>query len=411
MLYDDTLDREHNREDTDMIHLFSHNDLDGKSCGYLAQLAFGDNCKISYCSHGTINDRVEMLLDNPKERKTEIIITDIAVNEELMMRLDERSNAGGKVKLIDHHATALHFNGFDWGHVQVRYDDDRLTCATSLFYEYLIENNKLKPTGALNEYVELVRLYDTWEWFDKKVEAKRLNDLFFILPPDKFEDQIMDRLKGDSFQFSETETTILDLEEENIADYIKKKQRQMVEIWDTWSLGEGSEEKTYKIGILHAERYHSELGNEINRENPHLDLIVILNISNKRIGLRTIHDEVDCSIYAKQYGGGGHPKASGGNMTSEAFEKFVVAAFHEQPRRIDAPKNEHNVKENPDGSLYVNNHREVSKIYSEDNQTWVITHKTHPVEETFESYQDAENYVKRHFEGWLMRDDEANNNN
>lgn len=84
------------------------------------------------------------------------------------------------MKLIDHHKTALHLNEHEWGFVQVEYDDGRLTSATSLLYGYLVENGFMKPTNALDQFTELVRQYDTWEWerYDQK-QAKRLNDLFF----------------------------------------------------------------------------------------------------------------------------------------------------------------------------------------------------------------------------------------
>lgn len=53
------------------------------------------------------------------------------------------------------------------------------TCATSLLYDYLIENKLLEPTPALTEFVDLVRQYDTWEWDENdNILAKHLNDLF-----------------------------------------------------------------------------------------------------------------------------------------------------------------------------------------------------------------------------------------
>ena len=54
----------------------------------------------------------------------------------------------------------------------------------------------------------------------------------------------------------------------------------------------------YFAGVVYAESYHSELGNELGKEYPHLDYIAILNIGGRRMGFRTIHDHVDVSQVA-----------------------------------------------------------------------------------------------------------------
>lgn len=59
------------------------------------------------------------------------------------------------------------------------------------------------------------------------------------------------------------------------------------------------------VGIVHAESYHSELGNRLGKDNPHLDYIAILSMGSKRASLRTIHDYIDVSEVAGRYGGGG----------------------------------------------------------------------------------------------------------
>ncbi len=68
----------------------------------------------------------------------------------------------------------------------------------------------------MDQFVELVRLYDTWEWEQTDaLEAKRLNDLFFMVSIDEFEEKMVRRLKeSDAFSFDEFEVKILDMEEE-----------------------------------------------------------------------------------------------------------------------------------------------------------------------------------------------------
>ena len=50
---------------------------------------------------------------------------------------------GGQAVLIDHHKTALHLNAHPWASVTVQQEDGKLTSATSLFYEYAVEQNWL----------------------------------------------------------------------------------------------------------------------------------------------------------------------------------------------------------------------------------------------------------------------------
>lgn len=184
-----------------MYKLLSHTDLDGVGCGVLAKLAFGDRIKIRYNSIASLNREVEWFLEN-EERNTHLFITDLSVNEENEKRLEEFYQTGGKVQLLDHHKTALHFNEYEWGHVVVEDNEGSLASGTSLFYEYLIENELIQTSNAVDEFVELVRQYDTWEWEkNNNQEAHRLNALFFLISIDEFEEKMVNRLQNSDHFF------------------------------------------------------------------------------------------------------------------------------------------------------------------------------------------------------------------
>lgn len=53
--------------------------------------------------------------------------------------------------MIDHHVTALHFNEYEWGDVQTEYEAGKKTCASLLFYEYLINEQYIKPQKSLDD--------------------------------------------------------------------------------------------------------------------------------------------------------------------------------------------------------------------------------------------------------------------
>lgn len=379
-----------------MYLLYTHNDLDGLGCGIIARCAFGGKVEIRYNSVEGLNMQVERFLEKKSKKKSYLFITDLSVNEANEHGLDKFVNSGGRVKLIDHHKTALHLNKYPWGSVQVEYENGKLASATSLFYEYLIQNGLLMPTKGMNEFVELVRQYDTWEWEKHGTQqAKRLNDLFYMVSLEEFEEKMTERLQNNEhFSFDQFEEKILDLEEEKIERYVRRKKREITQ----------TRIHDHYVGVVHAESYHSELGNELGKENPHLDYIAIMNMGGKKISLRTIHDHIDVSEIAGIYGGGGHAKASGCSMTKEAYQLFVAESFGVEPMRADAFRNTLNLKNSVYGTLYENRSEQSLFIFPSVGR-WVIDVDGEEINEHFKTFEDAERFVKRQYAAWLVRDE------
>lgn len=380
-----------------MYKLLSHNDLDGIGCGIVAKLAFGDDVNVRYNSVQMLDREVERFLGEGNTG-TELIITDLSVDEENENRIEEFIKKGGKVTLIDHHKTALHLNEYEWGNVTVEQADGKLTSATSLLYAWLIDKGFLEPTRAADEFVELVRQYDTWEWEKNgNDKARRLNALFFMVSFDEFESKMLERLQADApFQFDPFEKQLLDMEDDKMSRYIRKKRREMVQL----------EHDGLFAGVVHAESYHSELGNELGKENPHLDYIVILNMGGRKVSFRTVHDDVDVSEVAGTFGGGGHAKASGASMSKEAFASYVEAAFQKEPLREDARHTRYNLKESPFGTIYRAPEGDLYFVHPKEDGRWGVERNGRIQEETYASFFDAEKALKRERNVWLLNDDQ-----
>jgi uncharacterized protein len=379
-----------------MYKLLTHNDLDGVGCGILAKLAFGDHVKVRYNSISALDREVEWFLEND-EKENFLLITDLSVNEENEKRLESFYQNKGKVQLIDHHKTSLSLNDYEWSHVVVEDEKGKLTSATSLLYEYLINNQLLSPSDITREFVELVRQYDTWEWEkNNNQQARRLNALFYLISIEEFEEKMIQRLKGnDFFSFDEFEKKLLDMEDNKIERYIRRKRRELVQC----QVGD------YFAGIVYAESYHSELGNELGKEYPHLDYIAIINIGGKRLGFRTIHNHIDVSEIAGFYGGGGHAKASGCKLTEAAYKQFITESFPIDPLREDARHNRFNLKSSSFGTLYQDPAENLFLLYPLSEQEWAIDKNQEKLAITFESFQEGERYLKRQFAAWLVRDE------
>ncbi|MFJ8514461.1 DHH family phosphoesterase [Lysinibacillus xylanilyticus] len=379
-----------------MYKLLSHNDLDGIGCGILAKLAFQEQVKVKYNSISSLDREIEYFLEN-NERDTFLFITDLSPNEENEKRLNDYYIATGNVQLLDHHKTAFYLNEYEWGKVLTEDENGYLTSATSLFYQYLVTHGFLEQTNAITEFVELVRQYDTWEWEkNDNQQARRLNTLFFLVSIEEFEEKMLERLKtSEHFYFDEFEKKILTMEEEKIERYIRRKKRELVQT----AIGE------YFTGVVYAESYHSELGNELGKENVHLDFIAILNMGGKRISFRTIHDHIDVSAIAAEFGGGGHQKAAGCSLTYEAYEQYVVQTFHIAPLPEDAKRNRYNLRFSSFGTMYKNLKGEFFLLYSKSDFDWVIEKNKLPLDRIFTSFYEAEWFLKRNYQAWLVKDE------
>ncbi|AST91832.1 oligoribonuclease [Sutcliffiella cohnii] len=379
-----------------MIHLFTHNDLDGIGCAIIAKLTFQKKVEVHYNSVGSLNIQVEKFIEAGNiEHK--LMITDLSVNERNEALITTFIENGGNAILIDHHKSALHLNEHSWGNVTVEYEDGRLTSATSLLFDYLKEEGEITTNKAIEDFVELVRQYDTWEWdANGNTEAKRLNDLFYMLSIDEFVDRMLPRLeRNEPFQFDDFESQILDLEENKMERYLRRKQRELIQTNIDGKI----------VGVVFAESYISELGNEFGKHNTHLDYIAIVNMGSRRISLRTVHDEIDVSLIASQFDGGGHSKAAGCLLTDKAYTLFVSNTFKLEPIKMDAFNNVYNVKESRNGSLYRTKENGLFFIINA-NGTWKLVHEGKPLEEKFSTYIEAERHLKRTFGAWLVRDRE-----
>ena len=74
-------------------------------------------------------------------------------------------------------------------------------------------------------------------------------------------------------------------------------------------------------------------------------------------------------------------------MTEEAFELFVKEVFPLDSSRLDAPKNQHNLKNNPAGSLYENQKKEKWFIMQNSNKSWVIEQNNKLLPSIFKHFQ------------------------
>lgn len=337
--------------------VFTHTDLDGIGCAILAYLAFGrENVDVEYCDYKDVDGTIRefYLCGNPEDYDA-IYITDISVDEEVASEIDSLVTAGQKWRLLDHHATALWLNKYEWCEVQVCAPEDSYfkTSGTELFAMYLFDNEQFDHYDAhtienINRFVDIVRDYDTWRWKelgDEGIVCKHVNDLFYIYGREKFIEWVMDQLTksepelktlhGEIFaildpnntdqlrepyitfpRFTDMDNVLLEQKQKDIDRYIEKKDKQIITVKDQFG---------YSCGVVFAEQYFSELGNRLCELHPDLDYVAMIDICKGVVSYRTVSDDLDLGgEIAHSFGGGGHKKAAGSTFDGRFMMEMVM---------------------------------------------------------------------------------------
>jgi oligoribonuclease NrnB/cAMP/cGMP phosphodiesterase (DHH superfamily) len=298
------------------VILFTHDDMDGSGPAIIAKKFFGDRVKVVHCSNDTVNNKIQKFMDKKEYENYDLVfIADISVNEELAKQIDNLIR--DKVFLFDHHQTALNLAEYDWAEVVVKYHNGKAASGTSLFYDFMRTHYDIPKC---DHFVDLIRQYDTWEWFaNNNLDAKRLANLFSIYGLSEFVRRYTS-LDISEFEFSEVENQILDMEAKRIQTYMDEACKSLMPY----------EFDGYKVAVTFAELYTSELGNYICNNHPEYDLALIINLG-RSVSLRTVRDDVDVSAIAKKFGGGGHRKASGfpipTGLQDEVIKKILNVAL------------------------------------------------------------------------------------
>lgn len=317
------------------IKVFSHTDTDGVGCAILAYLAFGrDNVDVEYCNYNDVDGIIRefYLCDNPEDYDA-IYITDISVDEEVASEIDELVAAGQKWRLFDHHATVLWLNEYEWCTVMVGHHYSGIkTSGTELFSMHLFENEQFDHYDAytianIGFFVDIVRDYDTWRWKElgeEGVVCKQVNDLFHIYGREKFIEWAINQIQGidhisplQTFPFfSVTDEALLEQKQREIDIYVESKDKQLVEKIDQFG---------HTYGVVFADRFISELGNQLSELHPELDYIAMIDISHGIVSYRTTSEVIDLGgEIAHSHGGGGHRKAAGSQFDISVVRDLVV---------------------------------------------------------------------------------------
>lgn len=296
------------------VFLFTHiSDIDGINNVILAKKAF-KNVDYVLCEADEIDEQIK------KKREIfdqygYIFVTDLCPNE-LTLSSINKSDLKHKFKIFDHHKGALDQISNNYDFVTVTIENDKgLLCGTSLFYEYLINNQYLAQTQTLDKLVELTRKYDTWEWKkDNDLEACDLTRLFNACGIDEYLRIVSDKINNDYFMLDDSDYDKINKWKQKFDSTIQKIIEGMIYL----------NIQGYEAGIVKTNyEYRNDIAEYVRANGYKIDFLAMVFIDKLSVSYRSIKEEVDVNEIAKKYGGKGHIKAASSPILDEEKNNII----------------------------------------------------------------------------------------
>ena len=310
-----------NEEDT-KIKQFTHTDLDGIAPEMMLRTALPNtDFSVEYCSYNSLYKRLMNFLNSEEVNEVnKIIITDLSINDTEKDLIEALNQHSDKVILIDHHKSTFHLNQYDWAFVSDIHESGKIASTSSLMLNYL-GKSMLLPTGQtlenMKSFAEEVRLYDTWDWKTNTTSLLYfLNEMFYLLGGNDFKQKYLAR-DLDTTPTTEDKAILFALEKK-YKQYLDKKPSHLKYAKVPYKDSE------IEVAMVVSDTYISELGNDLlHHKKVHADMIIILNFNTKNASFRSKDSSIDCTYFAKQLGGGGHPKASGSPLNEDLIDLYL----------------------------------------------------------------------------------------
>lgn len=301
------------------VLLFTHkNDIDGIGNVILSKLAFND---IDYilCETFDLNQKVnEFIITKKIYEYDQIYITDLCLNEDILRKINEDEKLKYRIQIIDHHKTYDNEKYTRYQFVKVKIKNDKgLCCGTSLFYEYLVENKFLIKNNIMDEFVELTRLHDTWEWKNiyNNEKARELAILFDALGIEGYIDFIYKKIKNEKhFEFNDIENILINNKKlvinDTIEGYLKNIYYRDI--------------LNFKAGIVFINyEFRNELAEYLKENKYDMDFVMMISIDRGVVSYRSVKNNISVRKVAEHFGGKGHDVAATNPITTDHKEKII----------------------------------------------------------------------------------------
>tara|TARA_R110002060_G_scaffold50736_2_gene61636 strand:- start:551 stop:1540 length:990 start_codon:yes stop_codon:yes gene_type:complete len=258
--------------------IYHANCTDGFGAAYSAWKLLGNRTEYHACKHGT---------PPPDIKGKNVVILDFSFDNKTIKKMIEEANS---LLVIDHHKSAM----VELHDISNTYFDMTKSGAM-LAWEWF------HPGKEPPKFIRYIQDRDLWKW--ELEYSKEFSAAFDMVPFEfeefeKFEDDSVfdDSVKRGSYILAYSKTVIKKVCEKAV----KRKYKGM------------------KVMVVNSSHWMSEIG---ARLAPDCDFAVIWYYDHEdkinKISLRAFHDAVDVSEIAKGFGGGGHKKAAGFQISGD----------------------------------------------------------------------------------------------
>ncbi len=302
------------------ILLFTHEqDIDGLGCAALAsESTFTYDLEL--CKTFELDEKIMKHINDKSIYDYDyIFVTDLCPKEEVLNIIESDHRINKKFQVLDHHKTAEKFNEYSFVTV-VSENAEHKESGTSLFYQYLINNNYLESSSILDEFVSHTRAYDVWDWVTLgDTLARCLHIIFETQGITYYLDMIKRMVNQDNeIRLNKREKQIVETFNQHLHDEINACLDKMIV---EYLKIDGA---IFKVGYIITDyKYRNDVA-DIVKENNKEEIDAIGMIMNDRdtVSYRAIKN-IDVSIIAYYFGGTGHKAAASNPKDNELFKRIL----------------------------------------------------------------------------------------
>ncbi len=300
-----------------MVHILTHNDLDGYSAGYVALQHFGaTNCDIEYFNYDK-----EPCIEDYGEGDI-VVITDYSLSNDQYRQILSKIGDDGHLIWCDHHITAIN-----------RYHEDEDVCCEGLrstkycgavltylyFQDYDTEDVETMDYTELMSHVPYwLRVVDAWDTWKLNVpyreDAEYLNmGIGMNLSMENIDDMIRHIQKWVALGQHYTK----------FRDNWSKQFRDKYMFYKHIPGKNFGVNRTIKTAVLNLGCGNSLYFGDVIDD---VDVCVTMCFNGEHwiVSLYSNKPDIDCSICAKYFGGGGHKGAAGCTINQLTPPMFIL---------------------------------------------------------------------------------------
>lgn len=304
-----------------MVHIFTHTDLDGYAAGYVVLQALNkEKCEVTH-----LNYDKEPVLENIKNGDT-VVITDYSLSNDQYRQILNLVGDEGKLIWCDHHITAIN-----------RYLDDedliidgiRSTkyCGAVLAWCYFndIDTDEINNQLSYEELIEKIplwlRLVDAWDTWKLDSPYRTNAEYLNLGVQNNLSMELMEKIAKRTYDFY----LLKEINRGKIyAQYRNEWSKSLREKYMfTRTLGGAlfGVNRDVNVAVLNVGCGNSQFfGDEINN----YDVCITMCFNGKQwvVSYYSSKPDIDCSLCASHFGGGGHKSAAGCT-----FEQLLPPVF------------------------------------------------------------------------------------